>query len=133
MTAKEFAEKYVGRKIHYHSSSANSPFGIVSGYSQHNEVVYEPLTAGVGWIYNLGDLITLLRPLQRYFYFDMIWFLFDKTQRISEHRFTFFDDEPIITTKADDRFPHLCGCGSKAYIGAFKIECSKSGCNGYQR
>lgn len=29
-----------------------------------------------------------------------------------------------------DRFPHTCGCGSPAYRGLNKIECSRPGCGG---
>jgi len=40
---------------------------------------------------------------------------------------------PYVPTprKVDPNYPHDCKCGSKAYIGAFSIECLNRSCQHY--
>lgn len=67
MTAKEYAEKYLGRRIKA-KFLMGCQYGIISGYSSYH-VVYEPLTPGHGnFVENARTLITLLRPIEKFYY-----------------------------------------------------------------
>lgn len=130
LTGKEFAEKYVGRKIAWMGQNSCLSGGIISGYSYTDNTIfiYEPPIGGI--LISHYKTLCLLRPNITKFY----------SGAISSHcRANGFliDNEAIASTSTtklnDNRFPHTCICKAPAYIGAYKIECSNSVCRNYKQ
>ena len=126
MTPKEFAEKYLGRKIVVKipwGSSHKEYIGVVSGWSDADQFGLEYiLTEGEkyppGYEYKRPLKIgkygywTTLRDVKTYYFWNM-------------KVVTLLEEDGGLIKQPNDAFPHVCPkCKSPAYIGFSVFECS---------
>jgi hypothetical protein len=127
MMPQEFAEKYADREVKFKFETRyKKAIGVIVGYNARNTFVYVKLYhtyqvalgGSEGWMFEPHEMhwTSKSKPMP----FDGHELMIDSIEVCDE----------VATINTKD-FPHTCNkCKSPAYISAFSIQCSKTGCEG---